>query len=282
MIQRTFIPGDEWLYYKLYCGKRTADTVLINIIKPLTEHLLANKLIDKWFFIRYSDPDAHLRIRFHCNDTNKIGEVMLEVKKAIQNYVDNDLIWKVVIDSYQREIERYGMDTMLFSEELFYLDSTVCLKALDLIKEDYLLFMFALRSIDIIFKVFNFTLPENVTFCKENLEAFKVEFNSNKSLNRQLNKKYQGIKHELIYFMDLKNSEEYQILIDILDEKNNNLTKLKDNLFDKRIKDVGSIKNILSSHIHMIVNRIFRDKQRLHELICYHALSKYYSFRQKN
>ena len=46
-MKRTFILGDEWLYYKLYCGKRTADTVFVDCIKPLTEKLLNDNLIDQ-------------------------------------------------------------------------------------------------------------------------------------------------------------------------------------------------------------------------------------------
>ena len=183
-MQRKFILGDEWLYYKLYCGKRTADSVLVEVIKPLTKRLLANNSITKWFFIRFADPDPHIRLRFHCEDVSKIGEVIEEVKKAVQYYVDNDIIWKIQADTYQREIERYGIDTMLFSEALFFIDSKVCLDALNLIEDDNLLFMFALRSIDDILSVFNFTLNDKLSYAKINLNAFKSEFNSNKTLNK--------------------------------------------------------------------------------------------------
>jgi len=46
-MKRTFIPGDEWLYYKLYCGKKTADYILIDVIKPITEKLLSEGLINQ-------------------------------------------------------------------------------------------------------------------------------------------------------------------------------------------------------------------------------------------
>ena len=75
-IKRTYILGDEWLYYKLYCGARTSDVILTETIKPVTEYLLNQGLIDSWFFIRYGDPDFHIRIRFHLVDLAKIGDVI--------------------------------------------------------------------------------------------------------------------------------------------------------------------------------------------------------------
>ena len=76
-IQRNFSIGSEWLYYKLYTGHKTADFILTEVIKPLTEEFLEKGLIDKWFFIRYADPKHHIRLRFHCLDTKNIGKVIL-------------------------------------------------------------------------------------------------------------------------------------------------------------------------------------------------------------
>ncbi len=58
--KRSFIPGSEWIYYKIYCGVKTADKILTETIKPLVEQLKMLNLIEKWFFIRYSDPDTHI------------------------------------------------------------------------------------------------------------------------------------------------------------------------------------------------------------------------------
>ncbi|HBX51207.1 MAG: hypothetical protein A2275_06955 [Bacteroidetes bacterium RIFOXYA12_FULL_35_11] len=65
---RYFIPGSEWLYYKIYCGPKTADTIIENVFLPVSSKLFENSLIKKWFFIRYSDSDLHLRFRILLND----------------------------------------------------------------------------------------------------------------------------------------------------------------------------------------------------------------------
>jgi thiopeptide-type bacteriocin biosynthesis protein len=75
-IKRNFIVGEEWLYYKIYCGNYTADKILINEVQTIVNKLFRKKLIDQWFFIRYYDPDFHLRIRFHLINLNAITEVI--------------------------------------------------------------------------------------------------------------------------------------------------------------------------------------------------------------
>lgn len=42
MLKRTFFIGDEWLYYKVYCGVKTADIILAEVVKPLTEEFIKN------------------------------------------------------------------------------------------------------------------------------------------------------------------------------------------------------------------------------------------------
>src|SRR6185503_18776213 len=51
-IQRTFAPGSEWVFAKLYAGANTADRLLSEIIGPATKALLSKGSVDRWFFIR--------------------------------------------------------------------------------------------------------------------------------------------------------------------------------------------------------------------------------------
>jgi hypothetical protein len=64
-VVRRFPPGSEWLYAKLYTGAATADQVLRQVVRPVTEAALRCGAADGWFFIRYGDPDWHLRLRLH-------------------------------------------------------------------------------------------------------------------------------------------------------------------------------------------------------------------------
>lgn len=278
-MKRSFILGDEWLYYKLYCGKRTAELILVDCIKPLTESLLADGLVDQWFFIRYADPNPHIRIRFHCSQISKLGIIIDRIHKAIATYVENDLIWKVQTDTYNREIERYGENSIEETEYVFYRDSEICLSALQLIEEDTLLFIFAIRSIDTILEVFDFSISDKINFTKNNLEAFKIEFNADKKLSKQLYKKHNGLKKELIEFLEMQSHPEYQPLIDLLNIKKSQLELIKKMILNKKLQHTVNLEDLLSSYIHMTVNRFFRDQQRLHELVCYDNLYRFYNFK---
>ena len=64
LIQRSFTVGDNWLYYKIYTGSRTSDMILLDIIKPLTESLLNDDVIDK------SKPKTSRRKKINLNLRN--------------------------------------------------------------------------------------------------------------------------------------------------------------------------------------------------------------------
>lgn len=95
--QRNFNIGSEWLYYKFYCGVKTADKLLTEVIKPLTEELQTKQLIDKFFFIRYTDPDLHIRLRFHLID---IGNYKLQNLNKLEVLLKAKILGITIPDSY--------------------------------------------------------------------------------------------------------------------------------------------------------------------------------------
>ena len=272
-MKRAFILGDEWIYYKIYCGSRTSDTLLTEIIKPLTESLIEKEIIDKWFFIRYADPENHIRVRFHSSNVSKLNKIIRLFNKSVKFYVESGLIWRIQTDSYQREIERYGADNIINSEKLFFYDSISCVKVLNLIDNDEILFLYALRNIDHLFSLFKFNVEEKIIVSKKNRDNFKKEFNADKNLSKQLHKKYQGLRINLEEFMSPKLNDVYMPLTKILNMKEEMMKPIIESILRKKINK----EKLLSDYIHMMVNRFFRDKQRLHELVCYDFLYRYYS-----
>ena len=150
-LRHKFIIGDEWIYFKIYCGPKSADVVLTRVIKPITIDLLNQKAIDKWFFIRYADPDLHIRLRFHITEQKHILQVIALLNKLIKPFINKNIIWKMQADTYIREIERYGLLTMELSETLFFYDSICTTEMLSLIEGDegeIIRWLFSIRSID--------------------------------------------------------------------------------------------------------------------------------------
>jgi thiopeptide-type bacteriocin biosynthesis protein len=129
-MKRDFCIGSEWLYYKICTGVKTADLILMEKLYPIILDLKEEKTIDKWFFIRYNDPDDHIRIRFNCKTPENISIVIAKMHLVLDELLEENLVWKVQIDTYQREIERYGERSIEDSETLFWHDSEMILQYL--------------------------------------------------------------------------------------------------------------------------------------------------------
>lgn len=48
-VKRDFIPGSEWLYFKIYTGIRNGERLLTDMILPSVENLLKEKVITEFF-----------------------------------------------------------------------------------------------------------------------------------------------------------------------------------------------------------------------------------------
>ncbi len=64
---RVFGPGSHWLYFKLFADFEGHDRLLVRDIAPLLGEVGA---LD-WFFVRYKDPQPHLRLRMSIADKAK-------------------------------------------------------------------------------------------------------------------------------------------------------------------------------------------------------------------
>jgi thiopeptide-type bacteriocin biosynthesis protein len=282
-IARTFSLGSEWLYYKLYCGVKTGDTILTDVIKPLTEQLIKEGLIDSWFFIRYADPEIHIRVRFHFTDTQQIGSVIGLFQNAIKKYEENGLIWKTQTDTYQREIERYGESAMLLGEQIFYYDSKCIVDMLDLIDGDdgeEIRWLFAIRAVNELLSNFNYSFEEKRELLEDLKTGFALEFNMNKALKMQVDKKFRTHRKSIVDILDTKNDEgsELEELFEILNERSSKIKPIVNQILNlhKNNELPLSLNDLLASYIHMLLNRLFKNKQRLHEMVVYDLMWRTY------
>lgn len=282
-IKRNFSLGSEWLYYKIYTGHKTSDLVLTEIIKPIVHQLREEANIDKWFFIRYADPKHHLRVRFHCSDSSQLSKIIDMLYEPLNGFLEEDLIWKIQLDTYQRELERYGENTMELSETLFYHDSESIVQFLDLIEGDdgeQLRWLYGLRSIDYLLDSFRFSLDEKLVLMDGLKTGFGKEFGMARPLKKQLDDKYRKERKSIENFMTFtKESEpDYETILKILEYKKIVLMPLTEQLLNIRKKGELQLElnNLMGSYIHMLMNRLFKSKNRLNEMVCYDILYRYY------
>jgi thiopeptide-type bacteriocin biosynthesis protein len=282
-MQRTFIIGDKWLYLKLYTGLKTADTLITALIGSLSSNFIDDNLAEKWFFLRYNDPQFHLRWRISITDPEKIGTIITRVNKAIVPYLDNDMIYKVQLDTYKREIERYGSNSIGIMEQLFWHNSMLVCDYLSQTKDsedEKNRWLFSMRAIDSFLNLFNYELDQKLRLLSIMANSYGKEFNIDSALISQLSDRYRANKKDIFNFMSLTfdDANAYEALLKVQHQFNirstkgvNEILKLEN---DKQL--AVSVDNLLISYIHMFMNRLFRSKQRLHEMVIYGFLFRYY------
>ncbi|MDE3250998.1 MAG: lantibiotic dehydratase, partial [Bacteroidota bacterium] len=116
---RNFMPGSEWLYFKIYCHPSWSNELLSGILLPALSASVRKKQIDKWFFVRYNDPDFHIRIRVHAVN-GSLGNIIALFSKKCKLLVDEGIVEKYFIDTYVRELERYTPALIGYCETVFY------------------------------------------------------------------------------------------------------------------------------------------------------------------
>jgi thiopeptide-type bacteriocin biosynthesis protein len=261
-VQRTFVIGDKWLYYKIYCGVKTTDTLLLEVIKPLTEQLIEEKIIDKWFFIRYSDPEPHVRFRVQFIDIKNIGAVIKKMKNLLQPYMNSNQVWDVALATYKRELERYGTNTIEDAELFFYYDSLMMLQIIKNSKDDETRFLTLFKWLEKILLLFKFEDTGLLSFLERMQEQFKEEFKVDKRVRKELSNTYRKLAPALFDKEDTNAPRIY----------NPTETVERFLMLKKEQKLEVSLDNVVASFIHMSVNRCFRSKQRLYEMMLYDFL----------
>lgn len=277
--RRIFYPGSEWLYFKIYTGVKTSDIFLLELIKPLVEQLKNENVITKWFFIRYNDPKPHLRIRFNIVNLNNYNYILEKINSLIGEFLNSGEISNVIIETYKRELERYGESSIEYAEEFFFRSSELILNFLEYDDEEKI--VVALFYIESILSALKLTPEEKINWINNYDNTFKLEFNADKSLNNQLNKKHHNFHLKYFEFVksndfkDIRNliknsiSDIHIVIIEILKLENKECLKV-------------GMKDFFQSIFHMHINRLFISNQRLFEMIVYDYLLRFYKLNKMN
>jgi lantibiotic biosynthesis protein len=276
--RRTFVPGSEWIYYKIYAGIKTSERILLEVLEPLCNELLEKNLIDKWFFILYTDPDHHIRIRFHSTDESSRAEVQCLFYHAFKESCFGEDAFKIQADTYQREIERYGEATMELSETLFFEDSTTQLSLIRWIIAngyDEQRWILAIRLLNDFLDAFGLNAGEKIAFCEKQSESYHIEFGFTGKGKVQIDQKYRKLKKQLedSFKPGFYQQEE---LVQIFQERNEKFQGLALQIKGKAfLNSYGpTMTDLMGSYFHMTMNRFFRSNQRMAEMMIYDFLHR--------
>ncbi|WAC01059.1 thiopeptide-type bacteriocin biosynthesis protein [Lacinutrix neustonica] len=213
----------------------------------------------------------------------KFSECVLIIKKHIQPFENNLLIWKTQTDTYLRELQRYGFESIDATEELYYNDSEATVKFADLIEGDAgerIRWLFSLLSMDHLLNDFGFDIKQKMQLLNVAKTSFGKEFNKTGTLNKQVNELYsENMSNIEVFLNEEAKADMYGPLWDILKERSLKNKPVIDQLKSLAAQNIlpGGLENTVLSYLHMVCNRIFLAKQRVHEMVVYDMLFKYYS-----
>lgn len=279
-VPRTFPPGSEWLYAKLYTGTSTADRVLVEAVAPVVRQALGSGAADGWFFIRYSDPGWHVRVRFHGDPAVLQSQVVPALQAAVAPMLADGRLWQVLYDTYQREVERYGGPAGIpVAERLFQVDSEAVLAILEMIEGDEgtdARWRLALRGADMLLSDLGLVEEAKLAVLGQMRESFGREFGMGKGLRVQLDQKFRAERKSLDALLDPANDETSPLApgLMVLRRRSEANAPLVAEL--ARLESEGLLNasraQLAPSYVHMHVNRMIRSAARAHELAIYDLL----------
>ncbi|WP_294314272.1 lantibiotic dehydratase [uncultured Chryseobacterium sp.] len=259
-LKRSFLPGSEWIYLKIYCNSNFSDELLANEIKPLLDELLLHKVIKSAFFIRYTDPHYHIRLRINLHHQQSFSDVLMRIHEVLDYYFQKKMVWNIQLDTYHRELSRYNPEFIEDTEKAFFADSMLILNLLcdeNFTGNDDIKLFAAVKNVDSWLSLFALSLQEKMEFCKNMENAFLREFSL--EFRTHLKTKFRALNNETHYF--LKNNA-FELVFSERDSILSRLNLCKDNL---------------SSYIHMSINRWFNSEQRALELMTYTFATRHYN-----
>jgi len=276
-------PGSEWLYVKLYGGAAHADEVLRGVIEPVVHWALKKSIADRWFFVRYQDPDHHTRLRFHGTPDRLHSELLPRINRACDGPFRENLIWRIQLDTYDPEIERYGgPESLAIAEELFWVDSE---SALAVISEFFgeggldARWRIALLGIHGMLLDFGLGLAQRERLMERVHDGLAREFAVNKALKIEIGNKYRRERRSIEEMLELA-----RVGFDavpggrILQERSRRWTPAIRRLqtLSETLPADWLYDGFIPSLIHMSMNRILRSAHRAQEMVLYDYLRRAY------
>lgn len=264
-LMRYFPPGSEWLYAKIYTGYAGADALLRGPLAVLVEEALDSGAADRWFFIRYSDPDHHLRLRFRGDPDRLCAHVLPRLYKCLKPHIASGLVGKFMLDTYARELERYGGDIgMPLCENIFQADSELTIKLLQNFYGEKFAdqrWKFCLISTDRLLRDFGYNLSERLNLMLVIRDGYRIEFMMERKAEHHYGKRYREERRVVESAVLDLNASQFKEAFPFFESRSESNRAYVEEL--SKLKDPDSI---VRSLIHMSSNRLLRSTQRRQEM----------------
>jgi thiopeptide-type bacteriocin biosynthesis protein len=268
---------------KLYGGPIGLETLLMSEVRPLITQLKSASSISKWFFIRYADPQFHLRIRIQTSTLNHAAAVRRQIDSLIVRAIRSGKIWRAQFDTYEREVERYGgLKGVLASEDIFWADSDAVLDMLSGFTGDDgfdARWRAGLVSIDALLNDFGLQPFAKLEVLRDLRDAYRLRFKAGPDARQRIAQRFRVERERLrpLFFPSGLDESDLSFIQPVLKTRSARIKPIVEHLksLQDRSELQGTQLELLGSYTHIHVNRLFQSAGTIHELVLYDLLYRF-------
>jgi lantibiotic biosynthesis protein len=287
---RSLVPGSEWLYAKIYVGASELQPVVQAVVREVLPGLVASG-VPPWFFVPYADPDLHVRLRIRLSEASLQHELLVRLRRALDERWANGTVTRIQLDTYEREVERYGgLAGVELAEELFYRDSEACVRLLAMCEDDpELRWQLTLLGIDRYFDDFALSSVARDELVSSVLENLRSASGATTTTLRAIGKKYRrhagrlaalsssgALSHDTSFAETLARARE------VYDERSVHVRRVCVRL--ARLRREGILRmdqaSLIYAFAHLHAVRMLGPNARSHELVLYDFLRRQHATRE--
>lgn len=269
--------SDNFIYVKIYTGIRSSEFLLKEIYKKVIKPYFSST--DSWFFIRYKDPEHHIRLRCFIPNSPNQKIIRTELEKLLCKKSQSQIISDYSYHIYNREIERYGAETIAHCEQWFHFDSEYFISILQAYSEDELnenqRIMLALTYMRDVLPLLISDPGQQKEMVTAVRKGFEREFNVDKRTKIKVDLSFRGNSNEMYKY--LWNSQ-------TTGKKTRFKYAAYARLSELMVSQSSALllrQSIAPSLIHMFINRLFETNNRWFEYLVYYYFERLSVSREK-
>lgn len=282
-LRRSFAPGSEWLYVKFYTGAASADAILTDLIAPVVARARRAKTITGWFFLRNADPRWHVAVALR-GDPVRLARMLPRLNRDAAPFLQDGRLWRIAVDTYEREAERYGGESGVeLAESLYEADSDAALAILARLEsgsgadERWRL---ALRGCHEALLDFGLDLAARTDVITRARETLGVALRVNVVLERQLGARFRAERASLVELLAVKATSKHPLSagVGVMEKRS---TRVRSVVEELRAREQDGRVSVPAHHLvegllRMHCNRLLRCDHRAQELVIYEFLQRLY------
>ncbi len=286
--ERRFAPGSSWCYAKLYTGEAAADDVLTEVVAPLVERATAEGWCDRWFFLRFADPDHHVRLRLHGSPETLWRAAGGALNELAAPLIDDGITWRVQYDTYEREVERYGgPEGVVLAEGLFQADCEAALEILPRLEPGAAgadeRWQLTLAAAAALLDDLGFDLDQQVSLIRGRRDAYAHEHRAGAGLRAAIGARFRRDRDVLESLLDRPETDHpLAVGFTSLRRRSAQIVPIAADLraLDAAGRLTAPLEDIAAAYLHLGMFRLLRGRWRAQELVLYDYLHRLLVSRQ--